>query len=128
MVGDDGFTILMGEIITAVAYKLPIKIVIIKNNSLGQIKWEQMVFQGNPEDQCDLLPIDFVALAQSVPTVFASTIPGQRVLSSMKPLPYPGRSSSRQSSISSQRCCLQRLLPTRRANSLKPLQKGSPIA
>ena len=66
VVGDGGFTMLMGEIITAVAYKLPIKIVIIKNNSLGQIKWEQMVFQGNPEYQCDLLPIDFVALAKAV--------------------------------------------------------------
>jgi pyruvate dehydrogenase (quinone) len=66
IVGDGGFTMLMGEIITAVAYKLPIKIVIIKNNTLGQIKWEQMVFQGNPEYQCDLLPIDFVALAQAV--------------------------------------------------------------
>jgi len=66
IVGDGGFTMLMGEIITAVAYKLPIKIVIIKNNTLGQIKWEQMVFQGNPEYQCDLLPIDFVALAKAV--------------------------------------------------------------
>ncbi len=66
VVGDGGFTMLMGEIITAVAYKLPIKLVIIKNNTLGQIKWEQMVFQGNPEYQCDLLPIDFVALAKAV--------------------------------------------------------------
>jgi pyruvate dehydrogenase (quinone)/pyruvate oxidase len=66
VVGDGGFTMLMGEIITAVTYKLPIKIVIIKNNTLGQIKWEQMVFEGNPEYQCDLLPIDFVALAQAV--------------------------------------------------------------
>ncbi len=66
VVGDGGFTMLMGEIITAVAYKLPIKIVIIKNNTLGQIKWEQMVFQGNPEYQCELYPIDFVALARAV--------------------------------------------------------------
>ncbi len=66
IVGDGGFTMLMGEIITAVAYKLPIKLVIIKNNTLGQIKWEQMVFEGNPEYQCDLLPIDFVALARAV--------------------------------------------------------------
>jgi pyruvate dehydrogenase (quinone) len=66
VVGDGGFTMLMGEIITAVAYKLPIKIVVIKNNTLGQIKWEQMVFQGNPEYQCDLFPIDFVKLAESV--------------------------------------------------------------
>jgi pyruvate dehydrogenase (quinone)/pyruvate oxidase len=66
VIGDGGFTMLMGEIITAVTYKLPIKFVIIKNNTLGQIKWEQMVFEGNPEYQCDLLPIDFVALARSV--------------------------------------------------------------
>lgn len=66
VIGDGGFTMLMGEIITAVAYKLPIKFVIIKNNTLGQIKWEQMVFEGNPEYQCDLLPIDFVALARAV--------------------------------------------------------------
>ena len=32
----------------AVKYRLPIKIVIIKNNALGMIKWEQMVFLGNP--------------------------------------------------------------------------------
>ena len=66
IVGDGGFTMLMGEIITAVTYKLPIKLVIIKNNELGQIKWEQMVFDGNPQYQVDLMPIDFVALARSV--------------------------------------------------------------
>jgi len=66
VIGDGGFTMLMGEFITAVAYNLPIKIVIIKNNTLGQIKWEQMVFQGNPEYQCDLFPIDFVALAKAM--------------------------------------------------------------
>jgi pyruvate dehydrogenase (quinone)/pyruvate oxidase len=49
VIGDGAFTMLMGEIITAVTYKLPIKLVVIKNNTLGQIKWEQMVFLGNPE-------------------------------------------------------------------------------
>ncbi len=48
-VGDGGFTMLMGELATAVKYKSPIVIVIIKNDTLGQIKWEQMVFLGNPE-------------------------------------------------------------------------------
>jgi pyruvate dehydrogenase (quinone) len=64
-VGDGGFTMLMGEMATAVKYQLPIKVIIIKNNSLGQIKWEQMVFLGNPEYQCDLQPIDFAAFARS---------------------------------------------------------------
>jgi pyruvate dehydrogenase (quinone)/pyruvate oxidase len=64
-VGDGGFTMLMGEFATAVKYQLPVKIFVIKNNTLGQIKWEQMVFLGNPEYVCDLHPIDFVAFAQA---------------------------------------------------------------
>lgn len=64
-VGDGGFTMLMGEVATAVKYKLPIKVFIIKNNSLGQIKWEQMVFLGNPEYVCDLQPIDFAGIARA---------------------------------------------------------------
>ena len=54
--GDGGFTMLMGEFVTAVKYNLPIKVVIIKNNTLGQIKWEQMVFLGNPEYGVELQP------------------------------------------------------------------------
>jgi pyruvate dehydrogenase (quinone)/pyruvate oxidase len=63
-VGDGGLTMLMGELATCVKYKLPVKIVVIKNNSLGQIKWEQMVFLGNPEYVCDLQPIDFAMVAR----------------------------------------------------------------
>ena len=65
-VGDGGFTMLMGEFATAVKYKLPIKVVIIKNNTLGQIKWEQMVFLGNPEFGVQLQPIDFALYAKAV--------------------------------------------------------------
>ncbi len=64
-VGDGGFTMLMGEFVTAVKYELPIKVIIIKNNTLGQIKWEQMVFLGNPEYGCELHPIDFAAFARA---------------------------------------------------------------
>lgn len=64
-VGDGGFSMLMAEFATCVKYQLPVKIVIIKNNSLGQIKWEQMVFLGNPEYGCDLHPIDFAAFARA---------------------------------------------------------------
>jgi pyruvate dehydrogenase (quinone)/pyruvate oxidase len=64
-VGDGGFSMLMADFVTAVKYKLPIKVVIIKNNTLGQIKWEQMVFLGNPEYGVDLHPIDFVAFAHA---------------------------------------------------------------
>jgi len=64
-VGDGGFSMLMAEFSTAVKYHLPIKIIVIKNNTLGQIKWEQIVFLGNPEFGCDLLPIDFAGFARA---------------------------------------------------------------
>jgi pyruvate dehydrogenase (quinone)/pyruvate oxidase len=64
-VGDGGFSMLMAEFATAVKYNLPVKVIIIKNNTLGQIKWEQMVFLGNPEYGCDLHPIDFAAFARA---------------------------------------------------------------
>jgi thiamine pyrophosphate-dependent acetolactate synthase large subunit-like protein len=63
--GDGGLTMLLGELATIVRYRLPIKIVVMKNNSLGQIKWEQLMFLGNPEYECDLTPIDFAAAARA---------------------------------------------------------------
>jgi len=48
-VGDGGFTMLMGEMLTAVKYKLPLVVVMLRNDYLGQIRWEQMAFVGNPE-------------------------------------------------------------------------------
>jgi pyruvate dehydrogenase (quinone) len=64
-VGDGGFSMLMAELATCVKYQLPVKIVVVKNDTLGQIKWEQMVFLGNPEYGCDLQPIDFAAFARA---------------------------------------------------------------
>jgi pyruvate dehydrogenase (quinone) len=64
-VGDGGFSMLMAEFATCVKYRLPVKVVVVKNNTLGQIKWEQMVFLGNPEYGCDLHPIDFSLLAEA---------------------------------------------------------------
>jgi len=64
-VGDGGFSMLMAEFATAVKYKLPIKVVVVKNETLGQIKWEQMVFLGNPEYGVDLQPIDFAEVAHA---------------------------------------------------------------
>jgi pyruvate dehydrogenase (quinone)/pyruvate oxidase len=47
-VGDGGFAMLMAEVMTAVRYDLPVKVVINNNHSLGQILWEQIVL-GYPE-------------------------------------------------------------------------------
>ena len=64
VVGDGGFAMLMAELTTAVANKLPVKIIILKNNSLAEVKFEQKEM-GNPEYGCTLAPIDFVAFAKA---------------------------------------------------------------
>ena len=37
----------------------------MKNNTLGLIKWEQMLYLGNPEYGVDLHPVDFVKVAEA---------------------------------------------------------------
>jgi pyruvate dehydrogenase (quinone)/pyruvate oxidase len=64
-VGDGAFSMLMAEFATCVKYRLPVKVVVVKNNTLGMIQWEQMVFLGNPEYGCELEPIDFAAFARA---------------------------------------------------------------
>jgi len=65
IVGDGGFTMLMGEMATLVKYQLPVKVIIFKNNVLGMIKWEQIVLEGNPQFGVELQPIDFAAYAKA---------------------------------------------------------------
>src|SRR3982750_2276791 len=55
---------LLADLLTAVKYQLPIVVVIIKNNTLGQIKWEQIVFLGNPEYGVELNNPDFAKYAE----------------------------------------------------------------
>ncbi|MGH9321420.1 MAG: thiamine pyrophosphate-dependent enzyme [Vicinamibacteria bacterium] len=64
-IGDGAFSMLMAEFATCVKYGLPVKVIVVKNNTLGMIKWEQMVFLGNPEYGCELSPIDFAAFARA---------------------------------------------------------------
>ena len=64
-VGDAGLTMLMGEFATAVQYNLPIKVIVIKNDTLGMIRWEQMGFLGNPEFGVEFSPIDWVKFAEA---------------------------------------------------------------
>jgi pyruvate dehydrogenase (quinone) len=63
--GDGALTMLMGEIATCVKYGLPIKIFVSKNNALGLIRWEQMMFLGHPEYGVELQDIDFVKVAEA---------------------------------------------------------------
>lgn len=65
IVGDGGFSMLMCEMATLVKYNLPVKVIVIKNNSLGMIKWEQIVLEGNPSFGVELEPIDFAGFARA---------------------------------------------------------------
>lgn len=56
---------LMGELATIAKYRLPVKVIIIKNDVLGMIKWEQIAFEGNPQYGVQLQPIDFAGYAKA---------------------------------------------------------------
>ncbi len=65
VVGDGGLSMLLCELATLVKYKLRVCVIVIKNNVLGQIKWEQMILEGNPEFGVELQPIDFAKAAEA---------------------------------------------------------------
>ena len=44
-----GLAVPLGEFSTAVRYRIPLKVLVIKNNMLNQIAWEKMLFLGNPQ-------------------------------------------------------------------------------
>jgi thiamine pyrophosphate-dependent acetolactate synthase large subunit-like protein len=66
VVGDGGLSMTLAELATAAKYRLPVKVVVINNGTLGQIKWEQMLFLGNPEFGCELAPVDFAKVAEGL--------------------------------------------------------------
>ncbi|MBO0818654.1 MAG: pyruvate oxidase, partial [Actinobacteria bacterium] len=63
--GDGSLTMQLGDFLTCVQHELPVKVVVISNNTLGLIKWEQMVFLGNPEYGVNMAPFDFVKFAEA---------------------------------------------------------------
>ena len=64
IVGDGGFAMLMAELSTAVRYRLPFKVLILKNNSLAEVRFEQSDAGYRPFG-VELGPIDFVAVAKA---------------------------------------------------------------
>ncbi|MBO6576879.1 MAG: hypothetical protein JJ896_16085 [Rhodothermales bacterium] len=62
--GDGGFNMLMGDLLTAVRYRLPIKIIIFNNGKLGLIQMEQEV-EGFPEHLTGLHNPDYALLAEA---------------------------------------------------------------
>ena len=63
--GDGGLNMLMGDLLTLVKYKLPVKVVVFNNGKLGLIKMEQEV-EGYPEHETGLHNPDYVKLAEAV--------------------------------------------------------------
>ena len=64
VVGDGGFAMLMAEMTTAIAHDLPVKVIVLKNNALAEVMFEQREI-GYPNYGCELSPIDFVAFAKA---------------------------------------------------------------
>ncbi len=65
MSGDGGLGMLLGELLTVKLHKLPIKIVVFNNSSLGMVKLEMMV-DGLVDFETDHDPVDFAAIAHGV--------------------------------------------------------------
>jgi len=62
--GDGGFSMVMGDFLTAVKYKLPVKVFLLNNKQLGMILQEQKV-ENYPNWQTELYNCDFAQYAQN---------------------------------------------------------------
>ncbi|MCO5950430.1 thiamine pyrophosphate-dependent enzyme [Mucilaginibacter flavidus] len=63
--GDGGLSMLLGDLATITQYKLPIKIIVFNNRSLGMVKLEMEV-AGLPDWQTDMYNPDFAMVAQAM--------------------------------------------------------------
>ncbi|ASU32086.1 thiamine pyrophosphate-dependent enzyme [Mucilaginibacter xinganensis] len=63
--GDGGLSMLLGDLATITQYKLPVKIIVFNNRSLGMVKLEMEV-AGLPDWQTDMLNPDFAMVAQAM--------------------------------------------------------------
>jgi len=62
--GDGGFSMVMGDFLTAVKYALPVKVILFNNKQLGMIMQEQKV-ENYPNWQTDLYNCDFAEYARN---------------------------------------------------------------
>lgn len=60
--GDGGFAMLLSEILTVAMYRIPLKVVIFDNSTLGMVKAEMLV-DGLPDFGVDVAPVDYAAIA-----------------------------------------------------------------
>lgn len=70
--GDGGLSMLLGELVTVAMYRLPVKIVVFNNSTLGMVKLEMLV-DGLPDFGVDVAPVDYSAVASAL-GIFARRI------------------------------------------------------
>ena len=63
--GDGGLSMLLGELITAKMYDLPIKVVVFNNSTLGMVKLEMLV-NGLPDFQTDVPDTNYAEIARAI--------------------------------------------------------------
>ena len=63
--GDGGLSMLLGDLATITQYKLPVKIIVFNNRSLGMVKLEMEV-AGIPDWQTDMQDPNFALIAQAM--------------------------------------------------------------
>ncbi|MEV6342275.1 pyruvate dehydrogenase [Actinoplanes sp. NPDC051851] len=62
MSGDGGLAMLLGELLTVRTHRLPVKVVVFNNSSLGMVRLE-MIVAGDPPYETDHDHVDFAAIA-----------------------------------------------------------------
>jgi pyruvate dehydrogenase (quinone) len=63
--GDGAMAMALGDLATLAQHRLPVKVVVLRNESLSLENWEQLLFLGNPEFGNELSPIDLVKVAEA---------------------------------------------------------------
>ena len=63
--GDGGLSMLLGELITAKMYDLPVKVVVFNNSTLGMVKLEMLV-NGLPDFQTDVPDTNYAEIAHAI--------------------------------------------------------------
>ncbi len=77
--GDGSIQMNIQELATAVQYRLPVKVVILNNGTLGMVRqWQELFFQGKYSQTCLPQLPDFVRLAEAYGAAgFRATKPGE---------------------------------------------------
>ena len=63
--GDGGLSMLLGELITVAAHRLPVNVVVFNNSTLGMVKLEMLV-DGLPDFGVDVPDADYAAVARAL--------------------------------------------------------------